>query len=433
MPTIPRCLCLATSLLPLAALAPHLPAQLPSGAVVILQGQPQQFSFDTYAIIDPAGGGACVLPLPTSPLLLSQTTAFATDPNDAGRLFLLDDPSSLLPGISRTTIGALGRVMGSPGGPTWTQSGGQKMVVGSTRVFTLRAPGIVEATAVTGGAPFLLLQQSQAIDIALAEPFVYIACSDPTQPAPLIEFSLQTGAQRVVGNYVDVRCVAKSRNSNALAVGLGNGTVLELDLASGNVQNSFVAGFGFLRALAYTLQDELVFVLDSGGLGFTVWNQNVVGPIYTGNDGWKSLTIATAPSASVVSYGNGCGVGAAVGWDAIGLPTLGNAQFVVQLQNAPSSLPLALWLGDSRSQSSVLAAPLPFDLQPFGAAGCELLTDPEVALLLTSDSLGNAAQTIPIPPVAALAGVEFQAQGLVLDPAVPLGLATTSAIAFRLL
>ena len=427
-----RLLLPAACILPLLSMAPGLLAQVPTGAVIILQGPPNPFGFDSYAIADPAGGGATVLPLQTSPLLFAETNALSVDPANANQVFLLNDANGFDPGIKLAPIGSMARTIGMASGQQFTQVGGTAMVVGSSRVFTLRAGGIVEATPKVGGAPFQLLQLTNAIDIALAEPFLYVACNDPAQPAPLVEFSLLTGAQRVVGNYPDVRCLAKSRTSNELAVGTGSGLVLELDLATGNVTNSFVAGFGFLRALEYTAQSDLVFALDSGGLGFTVWSQLATAPIFTGNDGFKDLAVAIATTASVVEFGEGCGVAAQAGWDAVGLPTPGNAQFGLQIQNAPVTAPLALFLGGSRYQSSVLTAPLPFDLQAFGAGGCSLLTDPLVPLVQVTNGLGSATQTIPIPAGPQLLGIEYQAQCLVLDAGVqPLGLATSAGVAFR--
>lgn len=429
-----RLLLPAACLLPVLPMPARLAAQIPTGAVVILQGPPQPFTFASYAIADAAGGGSTVLPLQSSPLLFAETNALSVDPNDANRVFLLDDQNGFDPGIKLAPVGPLARTNTMSSGQQFTQVGGTAMVVGSSRVFTLRAGGIVEATPKIGGAPFLLLQLPNAIDIALAEPFVYVACNDPVQPAPLVEFSLLTGTQRVVGNYVDVRCVARSRTTNELAVGTGSGAVLELDLATGNVLGSFQAGFGFLRALEYTAQGDLVYALDSGGLGFTVWSQASANPIFVGTDGFRDLAVAAAATASVVQYGVGCGLGGAVGWDAPSLPTLGNAQFLLQLQNAPAGAPLALLLGADRYQSSVLAAALPFDLQPFGAPGCQLAVDPQVPLVLVADGFGTATQTIPIPANLQLLGVEYQAQALVLDPAgQPLGLATTPAVAFRVL
>ena len=152
----PRLLLPAACLLPLLSMAPGLLAQVPTGAVIILQGPPNPFGFDSYVIADPAGGGATVLPLQTSPLLFAETNALSVDPANANQVFLLNDANGFDPGIKLAPIGSMARTIGMASGQQFTQVGGTAMVVGSSRVFTLRAGGIVEATPKVGGAPFQL-------------------------------------------------------------------------------------------------------------------------------------------------------------------------------------------------------------------------------------------------------------------------------------
>jgi hypothetical protein len=74
--------------------------------------------------------------------------------------------------------------------------------------------------------------------------------------------------------------------------------------------------------------------------------------------------------------------------------------------------------------------PLPLDLSPFGAPGCQLLASLDLQLFLVTDASGNADMSFPIPPNPAFAGWPLRFQTLVLDGVSnPLGLSASRGIA----
>ena len=90
-------------------------------------------------------------------------------------------------------------------------------------------------------------------------------------------------------------------------------------------------------------------------------------------------------------------------------------------------------LGSSRTQYGVL--PLPVELTPFGAAGCQLLTNPFAFNNPTSiespigNSPGLARMGLLIPLFPSLAGAKLYAQWAVLDPGLnPLNLSFSNGV-----
>jgi hypothetical protein len=110
---------------------------------------------------------------------------------------------------------------------------------------------------------------------------------------------------------------------------------------------------------------------------------------------------------------------------AVGLPQLG-APFGVAVRDARAGAPAIVTHGRSRE----LWGPhrLPFDLAPFGAPGCAILTD---TFLWTPMAIGGNGQgeiVYPVPADPQLTGLEFYNQALILDAgANPLGIAVSSA------
>lgn len=123
---------------------------------------------------------------------------------------------------------------------------------------------------------------------------------------------------------------------------------------------------------------------------------------------WSLLTSA---SASAYRFGTGCSQGSAapvIG--AVGVPALGQP-FQVALGGAPASAPAALWFGHSRDQ--LRGTPLPLDLAPFGAPGCQALVSPLLLLGTSADAGGTASIQFQVPNDAQLADMRFFTQWFV--------------------
>lgn len=111
--------------------------------------------------------------------------------------------------------------------------------------------------------------------------------------------------------------------------------------------------------------------------------------------------------ASVTSTGSGCtGSGGKPTQSSVGLPTLGNQLFALQVAKAPSLQPALLLLGAGQLKK-------PVSLN----GSCLLYLDPlGLALVLPTQvgSQGTASWKIPIPKATALMGVGFDTQALIV-------------------
>jgi len=98
---------------------------------------------------------------------------------------------------------------------------------------------------------------------------------------------------------------------------------------------------------------------------------------------------------------------------ATGIPQIGNAvSYVVEL--GPSSRAAALALGTSTTTWQ--GQPLPFDLTPLGATGCQVLVAPQLWLQTTTNQLGSTTLGLTIPSSSSLIGLRFSGQSWFLDP-----------------
>lgn len=122
---------------------------------------------------------------------------------------------------------------------------------------------------------------------------------------------------------------------------------------------------------------------------------------------------------AVLKYGKGCrGQGGFIPEiSPLGLPTVGNQGFRVNLQKArPSTGAVMLW-GGSDSQWGPLK--LPFDTVAIGVPNCQLLAEP-LALIGArtvggSPGAGIASAAFPIPPSGLFVGVNLYMQWMVID------------------
>lgn len=106
------------------------------------------------------------------------------------------------------------------------------------------------------------------------------------------------------------------------------------------------------------------------------------------------------------------------------VPLVGTT-FVADFFQTPPNAGVIALMGFDRTRSSG-GLPLPFNLAPFGAAGCQIAIDPVATGLLLADPSGRTNWPLRIPMQPALAGTFFGQQGVVIDTtANTLGLTTT--------
>jgi hypothetical protein len=142
--------------------------------------------------------------------------------------------------------------------------------------------------------------------------------------------------------------------------------------------------------------------------------------------GWLYEFEVFAISAQTV-FGTGCS-------GAAGVPTIATANmgprlsepFTLELTNVAANAPVVGVLGFSNT--SVRGAPLPLDLTPLGAPGCQLLVSDDLAVPIANRPTATTARwTTNIPYIPALLGVDLYQQAVSCDPtANPLGLSMSN-------
>lgn len=428
-----RCLRLS---LAFGAVSSVLLAQVPVDQAVILEiagppGIPRCMLADATAM-----GLAVVPPTPVALALPFVPTAVAVDPGSPQQLWLLGPVGGPGAGIHTVPIGPFATAVGPVSGQAWSQSGGTRLRVGDTHVVTLRQGGIVEWTPKAGGAPVVLMQRADAVDVAVIGIRVFVACRDagnPTNLAPLFEVDPATGVQRLVGSYPDLLCVGASNEFfPRLALGTGFGVAVEIDPATGAVGNVLPATGPVVR-IGFWRWGPMFWAVPTTA-GFDVWS--VSGRVYERPVGTLlDLDFSAAPTPSVVPFGDGCGAGIGVAWNGNGLPRIGNASFALSLGGAPAGQPLAVFFGANaynRWFAPSLGIVLPLDLGAL-APGCSLLVDPAVVWAAAADAAGTVTLALPVPADPFLVGTDWSGQAFVLDPSVgPLGLASSTGVVCRL-
>jgi hypothetical protein len=124
--------------------------------------------------------------------------------------------------------------------------------------------------------------------------------------------------------------------------------------------------------------------------------------------------------ASIAYFGSGCGGSlTSSSLSPFRAPRLGEASFHLDLRVDATLRPAFIGLALNRANV------------PLGQ-GCEfLLQDAVTTSLWFTDAAGFLRQRLPIPSLNALRGVILHAQGAVLDPASPLGLAMTQGLSLQ--
>jgi hypothetical protein len=413
--------CHALALAPMLTTA--LLAQVPTDAIVVLEtgtaiGQ-------NYTYVDVLGRGITPV-LGQNVLLQPPPVSVAVDPTGATNFFFQANPSSLA-GTWRFNTGLLGNITQAQWG-SWLRTAGERVEVGTTRVFTLRS-GAVESYAKAPTPQIvpatLLFNLPGAVDLAVLEPFVYVV-SDNAGTATVVEYDLTTAGQRTIGTYGSARSIAVSPFGGELTLGLQSGDLQRIAISNGAVLATTTTGLGALLAVGYARLGTLVWTD-----GQQLWSELVPNaPLYVSSTGIRDFGVASWPVATATPYGTGCARGATVTWSVPSAPALGNAAFALGLRNGvPTSFAL-LAVGIDRAQAPSIGQTLPYDLQLLGAPGCRLLVDPAVLTLRATNVFGETDQPLPIPATPTLAGLEVVAQWLVPDNTVgTLGLATSPALA----
>lgn len=400
-------------------------AQMPTDAVLVLEATSSATELN-YRLVDLFGRGSTPV-RGQNAFLQPPPVSVATDPGQAGAFWFQANPLSFA-GTWRCDVGSLATITQSTWG-AWLRTAGERVECGQSSVFTLRA-GVVEACAKASGAPLpptTLFTLPQAVDLAVQEPLLYVASFDPNAPSALVEYHLTTRTQRIVGSYLGVRAIAVSPITGELLLGTAGGDLVTVDATTGAVTSTTPAGIGPLVAVGYSRFGTKVYA-SSNELWSELGPQN---PIYTSNRPITDFGVTRLATASVVAFGDGCGLGTTARWAATGLPLRGNVGFTLQLRGGAVNAFALFALGTSRTFASQLGVFLPFDLQPYGAPGCPLLVDPQTSLFRATNGSGEAAVTVPIPNAPSLVGSEFAAQWLLPDPSTgSLGLAVTEGAAF---
>ena len=142
---------------------------------------------------------------------------------------------------------------------------------------------------------------------------------------------------------------------------------------------------------------------------------------------WKlRLWCAGQQQASYVLFGSGCTTSAnqVASLKASTLPVVGQAMQIDMAGFAGSGRQLLLAVGFDNTMWGALRLPLRLD--PYGAPGCQLLTDYRVVLNATTGALGTASLPIPIPNDPTLVGLVFFNQFAAADTANALGIVTSN-------
>lgn len=142
----------------------------------------------------------------------------------------------------------------------------------------------------------------------------------------------------------------------------------------------------------------------------------------------NTWVLSPPPGPSAAPLGRGCpGSGGTPGLTALALPALGTT-VPLQLASLPPQAGLA-WLAFGFGIGEWNGSPLPLDLAAFGLPGCDLWIDAAPGLGVPMAHPGSAAtHQLALPASPAFAGVHMAVQGVVLDPGVPAGLATSNAV-----
>lgn len=399
-------------------------AQVPTDVAVVLEAA--SGNAPNYTFVDVLGRGRTTV-LGQNVFLNPPPVSVAVDPTGANHFFFMSLTGFV--GTWRYTVGPLGQIQGSTWG-AWQRDAGSRVEVGDTTVFALRGDRVeTRPKAQSPIAPSTLLFQLQfAVDLAVLGSKVWVA-SNNGGFSDLVEYDLTTGGQRTVGSYANVRCIAVSPFGTELSLGLSTAAIDRVDIATGDVVATQATGTGPLVAIGYTRFGTLVWA-DSQAL----WSElSPSAPLHTSASSITDFGIAVHPVATSTPFGVGCGTAAQATWDVNGAPTLGNASFSLGLRNGVVGSFGILLLGADRAVSSVFGVPLPVDLGPIGATGCELLVDPLVLVLRLTDAFGEADHPLPIPNTPALSGTEWSGQWLLPDPNLPFGLAATRGLACAIL
>lgn len=394
-------------------------AQIPLDAAFVFESTP--LTADYYKVVDVLGRGATTV---RGQSVFMPIESVALDPLSAGEFYYLGSATSL-PGTWRGQMQPLADIGTNVWGP-WSQNAADRIAVGDNYIATL-AGTTLQVFAKVGNLPGQTFTVPLSVDVAFFGDLAYLGGDGSLGSTSISELDVATGVTRTVGTYPGIRCLAASHTGSELCVGTFTGDLVRLDAATGAVVSVVATGLSDLVAVDYTRFGTLVY-----SDGSALYSELVpTAPILVSATVIVDLGVARVPTASVVPFGDGCGVVAAASWASTGVPSLGNGSFALGLRDAPPQSVALFAVGQGRSVWQAAGLSLPLDLQPVGAAGCRLLVNPQVSLLLPTNANGAADQAFPIPSTPSLIGLELAAQWFVPDAAIgSFGFAATEGVAF---
>lgn len=395
--------------------AAALAAQVPLDVVLVQENRP--LTEPCYTLVDALGRGNGSV---RDQRVFVPFASVCTDPVDPSRVFF--ETSTGFAGSWSSSIDN-----GGFGSSTWGNLGrtaALRIAAGGSRLFSLEADALA-AVPKTGGTRSVVSAAPSARDLAVADPWVYVATYDPVAPAPLLAYDQRTLQTTTLTSIPGMIAVAVDTTRNELLIGTDTGLLVRVDAATGSVRSTAQTPAARIFAIVADSTGSAVYADDT-----TLWREGSSTPLFTSTVTIVDIDIGRVPAPAVTFYGTSC-AGSAT-WSVRGRPSLGSPSFGLGLDAGPSNGAAALLLGANRRFASSLQVALPFDLGAVGAPGCLLAADPVVLLPLRLDGTGAGALTLPIPGGLSLRRTELCAQWAVLSPGVnALGLLTTDGAAVR--
>jgi len=180
------------------------------------------------------------------------------------------------------------------------------------------------------------------------------------------------------------------------------------------------------KVLAQANNTTGTLTANGNGVGAVCWgpvlgNTAVLYAMST-NQGIQAFQLTLAPLASTTPFGSGCdGLGLA----AVGLPTIGNTGFALDVTNVPVVSPIG-FVGIGYT-----SVPGGIDLTPDGMAGCFLYNLLEIGVFNGGPVVGGTSNfPLGIPNTPSLASALLSAQGASLSLATTAGYASSNGVEF---
>lgn len=385
-------------------LASGLAAQIPPDHALVLVAS-VNVNDDAFRLVDLRHGGATALRRQS---VFIQMNSVAVDPTNPRQFFFEANPVAFA-GTWRAQVGSLATLGNSSWGQ-WTRTPADRLEVGTSKVFTMRA-GVVEATPKTGGVPAVFTTVPGASDLAATDTHLYCSVFDALAAQPVVEVDLLTGAQRPLAAVRGALSIAATAGSTRVLVGTDRGELIAIDATTGQIVSTTPTSLGQISALGADRSGAAIY-----SDGTSIYSEAApTAPLYTSpNQAILDFAVSRVAVAAITPFGASCVPAGGSNWLADTTPYLGNLGFRLTATDVRGAA-VAFTLGTSRAVASALGgAPLPFALANYGAPGCALLADPVV--VLPGAAAGTYAEaSVPIPNSPWLRGRRLYAQYLIAN------------------